>query len=489
MNKNAIEAEILDREPETEEPKFKLIVNIPSKITQGKDEMNFAEFPLSSLSERNDPSQKTIVFEDRIHDRSQNKWIPRRLTITGSDAHGLPTPADEEVLLALIQLSKLQHFASKRVYFTRYQLINLLRWKPTGDKYIRLEQALNRWMGVTMFYKNAWRDKKDKVWADESFHVLERVKIFKNDKNQVKNDESVSYFEWNDVVFKSFQNGNVKALNYDFFLGLKSSVAQRLYRFLDKRFFFGGEKRFDLKTLCHEKIGLSKNSPLADLKRKLNSAIDELEAKCYLLPTPKEARYVKNGPGAWDVVFRRKPTEGALAIDLSATKTTSLEEALVEVGVREQKAHELVANFPRELIDEKLELVLKMKEKKDARVSQNPAGFLISSIEHNYELPKSYKDEVELKERQIKSVAVTKAHAEKERVRELREEEQEVAKRRSIDEYWNSLTSEEKDRIENEALADAEASKLKLIRTGGKVGEAAKRLVLDAFISEVLANG
>lgn len=110
------------------------------------------------------------------------------------------------------------------------------------------------------------------------------MQIVKTKSDQRTPDDELSYFEWNDTVFRSFENGNVKALNYDFFLSIESPIAQRLYRFLDKRFHFEGEKRFDVKTLCYEKIAMSRNTALEDMKRKLNVAIDELEQKGYLEP-------------------------------------------------------------------------------------------------------------------------------------------------------------------------------------------------------------
>jgi hypothetical protein len=125
----------LESDSEINKTHLQLVPRIPSRLTDGKDELNFAEFPLSSLSERPDPAVKTIVFQDTIFDRSRNEHVTRQVTITGSDAYGLPTPIDEEVLLALIQLSKLQNFQAKRVYFTRYQLLQLLKWPPTGQSY------------------------------------------------------------------------------------------------------------------------------------------------------------------------------------------------------------------------------------------------------------------------------------------------------------------------------------------------------------------
>ena len=61
----------------------------------GKDELNLAEFPLCALGDRRDPTQKTLLFEDTIWDGTRH--VPRQLTITGSDAYGLPTALDDEV--------------------------------------------------------------------------------------------------------------------------------------------------------------------------------------------------------------------------------------------------------------------------------------------------------------------------------------------------------------------------------------------------------
>ncbi len=47
----------------------------------GRDEMNLAEFPLSS-SKRSPGDLKTLHFEDEVWDRSLEKYVPRKLTIT-----------------------------------------------------------------------------------------------------------------------------------------------------------------------------------------------------------------------------------------------------------------------------------------------------------------------------------------------------------------------------------------------------------------------
>ena len=74
---------------------------------EGKDELNLAEFPLAVISSRPQPDIKTLCFEDRIWDMSRSEMVTRKLIITASDEYGLPTALDEEVILGLVQLSKL----------------------------------------------------------------------------------------------------------------------------------------------------------------------------------------------------------------------------------------------------------------------------------------------------------------------------------------------------------------------------------------------
>ena len=106
-----------------------------------RDEMNFAEFPISSVSDTIPVGQKTLVFQDRIFDRGKQSQTTRTLTISGSEMFGLPTALDDEVLLGLIQLSHARRFEEKKVYFTRYQLIRLLDWRNESKSYERISES------------------------------------------------------------------------------------------------------------------------------------------------------------------------------------------------------------------------------------------------------------------------------------------------------------------------------------------------------------
>src|ERR1700679_4120031 len=88
-----------------------------------RDELNFAEFPLASVSNTLPKGQKTLEFTDEIFDKSANQRITRKLTIPASDKYGLPTAMDDEVILGLIQLTGKSEFSERKVFFTRYDLL------------------------------------------------------------------------------------------------------------------------------------------------------------------------------------------------------------------------------------------------------------------------------------------------------------------------------------------------------------------------------
>ena len=60
-------------------------------LRPGKDEMNFAEFPIALLTDRVPKGQKCIKFGDQIYDERRKKLITRKRVIEGSEEYGLPT--------------------------------------------------------------------------------------------------------------------------------------------------------------------------------------------------------------------------------------------------------------------------------------------------------------------------------------------------------------------------------------------------------------
>jgi len=465
---------------------------LPPKIIDGKDELNLAEFPLSAIADRLNPDQKTLNFEDRIFDPSRGEMVARQLTITASDNYGLPTAHDDEVILGLVQLSKLKQFADRRVHFTRYQLIRLLGWRDEGKSYERLEKSLNRWVGVTLYYKNAWWSKEDKCWVDEKFHILDNVTFY--DKERARNRSHsnqqpqlpLSSFTWNDVIFRSFKAGNLKSIDFDFLKSLDSSVAKRLYRFLDKRFYHRKRWEFNLKEVSWEHIGLSRNYDAANIKRKLLPAIRELEERGFLKPMVETERFVKISSGEWQVLFESATAAPAQKKQITTTEGENLIQALAERGVTPSTASQTLKSHSPERIKAQLEVFDWIVFQKDPKVSRNPAGFLISSIRNEYAPPKGYISREERVRREAQASERKRKEEERAAVLAAQEEARKNQQEQAVERFWTAFSDPERERLMAEALDQASEVERQVMERGGAFASAAKKSLLDTYALKLM---
>ena len=343
----------------------------------GTDEMNLAEFPLASLSTRTEPGQTTLQFEDSVHDTGTNSLVHRTLMITGSEHFGLPTATDNDILLVLIHLSNVRNrFRDKRVEFTRYELIKFLGWPPDGRAYKRLDESLMRWTTVTLHYKHAWWDRSGRRWKNRSFHVIGSLELRGRDDFR---DDGRSSFTWDDVIFQSFQSGNLKRIDLNVYFNLKLAVSRQMYRFLDKRFWHKGQLEFDLRQFATEHIGLSRRYDAHEIKRKLTPAIKELQAIGFLTNSEIEFVFRKATPGKWLILLNKATAERVR--DMNGAKW---ETELTSRGISRNVAGKLAEEYSPEHIAQKIRLLDALVANRDRRVSRNPAGFLASAIRHDY---------------------------------------------------------------------------------------------------------
>src|SRR5829696_7464570 len=172
-------------------------------------------------------------------------------------------------------------------------------------------------------YENAWWDNAAKSWVDENFHVLDNVTLYDRERRRPsgrsgksaradraagrgdKTPLPLSSFRWNEVIFQSFQSGNLKQLDLEFYLRLRLPTTKRMFRFLDKRFYRRSRLDFDLRTLACEHIGMSRTYAPTELKRRLKPALEELEQLGFLEPLSAEERYSYVKRGCWRIILIR----------------------------------------------------------------------------------------------------------------------------------------------------------------------------------------
>jgi len=416
----------------------------------GRDEMNLAEFPITLLADRAPKGQKPLVFRDG----------EQTLTVTGSNAFGLPTAIDADVIVALIALTKqANNFTNPTVPFTRYSLLRLLGWPNKGSNYQRLTQSLKCWTGVTLNYEKAWWDNKAKRKVDATFHIIESVVIESvviSESSILNDDEpgehSSSTFTWSRRFFESCRVDNLKRLDLETYFSLESSVSKRMYRFLDKRFFHKQSLTFDLQEFAHDHVGLGRNyADNGKLKEKLGPAIKELEAIGYLEPMSREQRYSQVKRGQWTITLARKTDATSPEPAKSTEEGTALEKELIALGITASRAKVLVSTFPADRIGRQLEHVSYIQAKHPSGI-RSLGGYLRKAIEDDYAAPPGFVSKAELARREEHARAKSLSQAE-DRKRLAEAEARENAEEEQVAAYLDSRSMSQLEELDREILA------------------------------------
>lgn len=448
----------------------------------GTDELNLCEFPLTLLTHRPAAGQTSLTFEDEIENEATGKKVHRKFTISGNDAHGLPTPVDGDVLPALIRLTNARNqFTDRTVSFTRYEIVQFLGWDPGGKSYRRLDESLLRWTTVTLTYNHAWWDKARKVWRTLAFHVLDSLDLRGRDLLNSKGDDLVSSFTWNETIFQSIRARNVEELDLDVYYGLKSAIAKQMYRFLDKRFWKRKTLSFDLRAFACEHVGLSRQHDNCQLRRKLLVGIEELVEIGFLKPLPEDERFRKVTQGEWKITFERGRITHSVA-DTANANDSKLVEALCARGVARNRAREIVARQPEDLIREKLDIHDWLLERKAKCIAKNPPGFLVASIDRpkNYPLPALFLEEKRKKE----SISRPRRKVTHPNVVPPIRIEDPV--HQAFMEYWRSLSVDERGALEREAVSQGDPMRVssyeRLRARGGALFDEVRDSLLMAYL-------
>lgn len=383
----------------------------------GKDEMNLLEYCIFSANDRVDRKTKSLVFEDFKGGRQ------RKLTVAFSAEYGRPTVRDDQILVALLKLTRDQGFQSATVNFTRYEILNILDWPNTGYYYKQVEHAFDRIRGTTLNWENAYWDHRAKEWATRKFSIIDDVELLDRGRyeriRQVSGEKQPrSWFRWSDVMFDSFAAGYIKTLDLDAFRSIQGDVAKRLYRWLDKHFKNPNRRlpiQLPLETLAVQKLGFRRAAP-SHLQRMVVPAIAELERRGIIQP---DGQRFSGSRRQLQVCFRPKRIGVSNRTGAAGAKSlsSSLVDALVHRGVKATVAKRLVRDKPDEVTIQ-LE-VFDSQVASGWKPRSNPGGYLKEAIEQEFGRPNGFKT---VKER----TAERTANEKRENDRRIRAKQQET---------------------------------------------------------------
>ena len=340
----------------------------------GRDEMNLVQYPFALLSSRNshkkgEPEQKTI--ELKWQDKNKGKVVEKSWLVTGSDRWGLPTEDAERLYVALMAITKENGFQEQTVNFRTLQIFEILQWpKRSGSSYQRLRKALQTLKGINIYATNVfWDNKLKKCHPMRSFSIINNYDEY-GDKNK-----TIS-ITWNNVLWASFQANYIKALNTQLYFKLESSITRRLYRFLDKHFYYKHKYQIELLQLAFRHLGMSQKYYPSDIKRKLTPACQELVDQGWLknFEYQKEARV--------EVVVFQKNNVPLLTTE-PFKHPEELVQTLVEQGITKTVAQRLYDKYTSR-IKRQIEYFEFERDNYPHLIVKNPGGYLRRRIEEDW---------------------------------------------------------------------------------------------------------
>jgi len=273
----------------------------------GRDELNLADWRISVPTHqqpRKEDGGKLDVIEYTIPTKGRRD---QRVTLMAPSVVGLPTPADEDLLLALLCLAKEQGFERDTVHFSTTQLCDAMHRSVNKATRDRIEEGLTRLKALTIKYEFTWYDKiKAEVKPILITGILAEAKFVRREGRPRRFEPHDSYVQWTKNFFKNVTSGNLTDIDLDLYFSFSRPGARQLYRHLNKRFYRKQQDRYerDLVQLACGHLGMKRSKYL---KRNFDLCVQELEKSGYILPEASTNRYRNVRKGVWRVGFTLAP--------------------------------------------------------------------------------------------------------------------------------------------------------------------------------------
>ncbi|MCH8802359.1 MAG: replication initiator protein A, partial [Chloroflexi bacterium] len=204
------------------------------------------------------------------------------VTLTTNPKVGLPTPTDEAVFVALLNLALADGELDPRhrVEFVPNQLIELMHWSNDGRSWKRLKDSILRLYTLRINYKYAWFDhQQGELVTDLNFALLPDTSYTQPTSGKDKIARTKAWVMFGGTFCDRINKGALKPLDLGIYFSLDSPVARRMYRVTDRYFPHAPTIERDLRVFAHGHIGLSPHYTVGQIKQKLSPAIAEHERR------------------------------------------------------------------------------------------------------------------------------------------------------------------------------------------------------------------
>jgi hypothetical protein len=391
------------RQSQEEREQLVLPVSPPAARTIVRVEKNVNTFGFFTPSSRRlRTASKSVVLQVRTDDGQR---VQARATIYPAAELGLPTTADQDKYFAfqkiVEQIRRERGAVVNPVSFSSAALLEILGMTDGGRNYREIWEWLRRMTLTGVESEGIVYFSGRKKYARDLFHVFQRSVAVGEvlEDGTVAEDNYVWLSEWQ---LENVNNRHTLPIDYDVYRTLQSHIAKAFVPLLQIWFYASrrdqcAERKYsDLCSL----LGLKRFSALSRIRQQLGPSLDELREKGIvsnweIMKTTDEADYKLClwAGRAFVSPADVRVAEGPERLPLMSARENEIVQALVERGVREDRARQLLIDLPEEqpAMDQMewgdYEIQRKAKTREPIL---NPPGFYVYLLTCNYPVPAGF---------------------------------------------------------------------------------------------------
>jgi hypothetical protein len=353
-------------------------------------------------SKRLRTSSKTVALQVRTEDGQR---VQAKATIYPAAELGLPTTADQDKYFAfqklLEQIRKQVGSVGNPVRFSSAAMIETIGMTDGGRNYREIWEWLRRMTLTGVESEGVVYFAGRKKYARDVFHVFQRSVA----TGEVLEDGSVAeenYVWLSEWQLENVNNRHTLPIDYDVYKTLQQHIAKALVPLLQIWFYASrrdqcAERKYsDLCSL----LGLQRFKALSRIKQQLGPSLDDLKDKGFLstwdlAKTTDDSDYKLClwAGSAFVSPADIRAAENPERAGLLTARQGEILKALVERGVREDRARQLLIDLPEDqpALDQIEWGDMEVKRKEHTREPiQNPPGFYVYLLSCNYPVPASF---------------------------------------------------------------------------------------------------
>lgn len=455
-------------------------------IRRLRAEANFLKFPFFNLSKHSDDARRgslevreTLTGPDGTKlevlwhvERSFHSTFPgefaRRIhrEVVERFVSELPRPVQNPIRLG-----------------TFSDICKMLQLHPSGKTIQQVREALESIFKTSVQSRSTFYSKARKRYIEDNFHLYDRV-VFTGDTLPSGETAEAIYVILGSWYIESLNASYVVPLDFDYFRGLRGSIASRMYELLHHWFFVSLrsgqpviQRRYS--TLCTY-FPLKRYHTLWEARRQLQEAHQQHGKATYLASLPGW-QPVRGTSDDWTITYvaghraldeyrrnqGRRDQESVTSEEIASNPANIIslppapELLLSEVqralarelelrGITHGIALALVTEHDPSRIQNQLEFFDWLMSKPNPSITRSPAGYLRTAIEKNHAPPSGF---ISREDRQRVSGEAAARHQAEQAA--AAEKERQVQERSShLNALWSSLDATEQARLHEQARAE-----------------------------------